>query len=157
MSNKLIIIACSNLKRTRTAKAKDYYTGPVWRVWRRYAPSKLEGTSMWALSAKHGLLHFDRWVKPYDLKLNEEMIDSLADKIRRNWRRKVKSRHPGTPYGSEFEATVIGSSAYQMLAEKAGLPVVRQISTESSDGRKSGAGILLEQVKEFAISLQGEA
>jgi hypothetical protein len=61
-------IACGAAKLPREAAAKDLYVGSLFRLARRYAEAS--GDPWWILSAKHGLLHPDEQVAPYELFLS---------------------------------------------------------------------------------------
>lgn len=63
----LIIVGCGKSKRTTASKAKDLYTGGLFRLARQYAEST--GSRWLICSAKHGLLDPEATVDPYDATL----------------------------------------------------------------------------------------
>jgi len=66
---KHILISCVSRKLDRSAKAKDLYTSPLFRMGYRYARS-LKPNNIFVLSAKHGLISSDKVIEPYNVTLN---------------------------------------------------------------------------------------
>ncbi len=64
----LYLVSCVSQKLPVSAPAKDLYTSPLFCKARSYVERK--GQPWFILSAKHGLLHPDQPVAPYDLTLN---------------------------------------------------------------------------------------
>lgn len=60
-----IIIACGSRKLPRPAKAKDIYTGALFRGARQAAEAT--GEPWFIMSAKYGLLHPDTTIEPYNM------------------------------------------------------------------------------------------
>ena len=79
----IILVGCFKGKRAHASLARDLYISRLWRSRRSYAEA--HGCPWYILSAKHGLLHPDASVEPYDLSLNE-----LAAKARREWSQRVQ-------------------------------------------------------------------
>ena len=66
----IILISCVKTKRCYAAKAKDLYGSkkhPLFKYRRKYA--ERVGCPWYVLSAKHGLLHPDEWIEPYECAL----------------------------------------------------------------------------------------
>ena len=78
----LILVGCVKSKRTYASPARDLYTSRLWSSRRSYAEA--HGCPWYILSAKHGLLHPDTSIEPYDLSLNE-----LPARMRREWSQRV--------------------------------------------------------------------
>lgn len=82
----IVFVACSGKKVNKTAKAKDLYTSPLFRlsmkVAQRYKPDEI-----FLLSAKHYLVELERELAPYDQKLErnkksrEPWIDEVVKQI----------------------------------------------------------------------------
>lgn len=66
---KVVLISCVSKKLTHTARARDIYVSPLFRLNLAYAES-LNPDAIYVLSAKHGLLPLDDEIAPYDLTLN---------------------------------------------------------------------------------------
>ena len=84
----IVLISCSKKKLPHKAKAKDLYTGSLFRLSLRYAYS-LNPRRIFVLSAKHGLVDLEQELDPYDLTLNEipasevrEWAESVLDQLR---------------------------------------------------------------------------
>lgn len=91
------LLSCVGQKRSVPAPARLLYTSPWFRKARSYAESA--GHPWFVLSAKHGLVHPDQVISPYDLTLNNMPI---AD--RRQWASKVLTQLG--PYLNGVEAVV---------------------------------------------------
>lgn len=65
----VVLVGCGKAKLGRPAKAKDLYTGSLFRKGRAYA--ERFGDEWGILSAKHDLLMPDDVVEPYDLALRD--------------------------------------------------------------------------------------
>ena len=61
-----ILIPCGGAKLDHAAPARDLYTGGLFRLARRFAEAR---GPWWILSAKHGLVHPDTELEPYNLTL----------------------------------------------------------------------------------------
>lgn len=61
-----ILIPCGNAKLAHAAPARDLYTGSLFRLARRFAEAR---GPWWILSAKHGLVHPDTVLEPYNVTL----------------------------------------------------------------------------------------
>ena len=78
------LVACGARKIDRLAPARDLYTGNLFRAASSYAAATYD--EWWILSAKHGLVHPDTPLDPYNIKLT----DLSADR-RRGWAHVVES------------------------------------------------------------------
>ena len=79
----LILVGCVKRKRSQPCPARDLYEeSPLWRRRRTYA--ERSGAPWYILSAKHGLLAPEVWIRPYDLALKD-----LKRGERRAWSRRV--------------------------------------------------------------------
>lgn len=67
--NRVVLISCVSMKQDTKAKAKDLYISPLFRMNYEYAES-LHPDAIYILSAKHGLLHPDAIIEPYNETLN---------------------------------------------------------------------------------------
>lgn len=66
----LCLLSCGKSKLPHAAKARDLYTGCLFRDALAYATHPGRFDDVRILSAKHGLLTLDQVVEPYDLKLS---------------------------------------------------------------------------------------
>ena len=65
MTKKIIVlVGCGKSKLAHAAPAKDLYTGPLFKKAMAYA--ELVGDEWYILSAKHGLIHPDVVIEPYN-------------------------------------------------------------------------------------------
>ena len=71
-SRAIYLVSCVGQKLKTPAPARDLYTS----VWFRKARSYVESTGLpWSvLSAKHGVVHPDEVIAPYDLTLNSMKV-----------------------------------------------------------------------------------
>lgn len=89
MNTTYFIIPCGAAKTTHRAKARDLYVSVHFSHVLRAAEAEAAATPnsvVLILSAKHGLLHLDAEVDPYDVKMgdaeaitSEEVADTAAD------------------------------------------------------------------------------
>ena len=77
-----MLVGCVKGKRSYASPARELYNSTLWVHRRAYA--ERAGCAWYILSAKHGLLHPDTEIEPYDLALSHL---SAAD--RREWSRRV--------------------------------------------------------------------
>jgi hypothetical protein len=64
---KVLLLSCSSSKLDHAARAFEIYQGAIFRKGLEY--SQREGLWTMILSAKLGLINWDHWVEPYDLKM----------------------------------------------------------------------------------------
>lgn len=80
---KVIFIACSSKKLSRSAKAEDLYISPLFNLSWEYA-KKLKPDNIYILSAKYGLVDPGMVLKPYNITLNNMSAKGIrvwADKV----------------------------------------------------------------------------
>lgn len=75
---RLVIMACSAMKRTSPARADELYTGVMWQTLRAHRQAPL---SLLILSAKHGLLPPDQVVAPYDQLMTPHRAQQLRLRV----------------------------------------------------------------------------
>lgn len=73
----MILVQCVNSKRDTEAPAKDLYDSTYFDVMRRYAEATQDNWRI--LSAKHGLIHPETVIEPYDeFGISDEQAASIA-------------------------------------------------------------------------------
>ena len=86
-----VFIACSSTKNNKRCKAKDMYTGDLFKKSWEYAES-LHPDKIYILSGKHHLLDPDQIIEPYNL-----YIGDLSQEDRKKWAdevyKEMKSHH----------------------------------------------------------------
>lgn len=80
-------VPCAKLKGPAAAPAKDLYVSRAFRRMRHYC--ELQGGPWFILSAKHGLVHPDMVLKPYDRTLGK-----MSKEERSDWGRMVLRQLP---------------------------------------------------------------
>lgn len=107
----IVLVGCGKGKLPHAARAKDLYTGTLFRKCRAYA--ERFGDDWGILSAKHGLLLPGDLIRPYDLALQDLSLDDLEAwvratnrEIRREWPRANFVCLAGELYGRAFTAPV---------------------------------------------------
>lgn len=73
MSTPIGLVGCASAKLSRPAPARDLYTSPLFRKASAYAEATC--VRWYVLSAKHGLIHPDEVVEPYNVKLGRATRD----------------------------------------------------------------------------------
>ena len=81
-NNRIYLVACVGQKVSAPAPAKDLYTSSWFRKARSYV--ERTGHTWFILSAKHGLVHPDQEIEPYDSTLN-----TMQAGDRREWAKGV--------------------------------------------------------------------
>ena len=94
------LVSCVGQKRSRAAPAKELYTSPWFRKARTYV--EMAGGRWFVLSAKHGLIHPDQVVEPYNLTLNDMRVTE-----RHRWAARVLT---------QLEPHLAGVNAVEFLA-----------------------------------------
>ncbi len=74
----IALVSCVKSKQSHATRAGDLYTSALFTKMRKYA--QLNASDWYILSAKHGLLHPDTVVEPYELTLN-----TCGSKERKAW------------------------------------------------------------------------
>ena len=67
--NRIVLVSCATTKLDRRAKAEDLYVSDLFRKSFAYARS-LRPAAIFILSAKHGLVHPEDVIEPYNQTLN---------------------------------------------------------------------------------------
>lgn len=70
MPRKIILISCASKKLPIRSKAKDLYISTLFDLNLKFAYS-MKPDAVYILSAKHGLLHLETEIDPYNLPLND--------------------------------------------------------------------------------------
>lgn len=70
---RILLVGCVATKRDRPMPAKDLYISDYWD--KRRAHAEASGRAWFVLSAKHGLLHPDEVIEPYDVSLEGASAD----------------------------------------------------------------------------------
>lgn len=73
----VVLIACASSKLPFAAKARDLYRSDLFQKSFAYAESR-HPDAVFILSAKHGLVHPDEVLEPYDLTLNTMSTRDIA-------------------------------------------------------------------------------
>ncbi|MET4144325.1 DUF6884 domain-containing protein [Arthrobacter sp. UYCo732] len=73
------LVGCAALKLPHTATARDLYVSQLFRKASTYAEATCD--RWYVLSAKHGLVHSDAVIEPYDLRLSR----SRTSLVNREW------------------------------------------------------------------------
>lgn len=99
------LIACCSKKRNERSLAKDLYTSTLFKLSRLYVEQ--HGLDWWILSAKHGLLHPESVIDPYNLALKDM---KKWDRLR--WIAKVQDQLK-KEVGTDVELLVLAGSLYR--------------------------------------------
>ena len=98
----MYLVACAKKKRASARRARDLYSSALFTKASELADRCAE--DWFILSAKHGLLHPERVIEPYDLTLN-----SMSAAERRAWADGVLEMLLPSMRGSEEMAILAGS------------------------------------------------
>ena len=79
----IILLSCGKSKQSCPCKAKDMYTGALFKKSLQVA-TKLHPNAIYILSAKYGVLGLNEYIEPYNLTLN-----SLTERERESWAKKA--------------------------------------------------------------------
>ena len=86
MPRKIILISCASKKLPIRSKAKDLYISTLFDLNLKFAYS-MKPDAVYILSAKHGLLHLETEIDPYNLPLND-----MTQREVKEWALKVLSQ-----------------------------------------------------------------
>ncbi len=86
MPRKIILISCASKKLPIRSKAKDLYISTLFDLNLKFAYS-MKPDAVYILSAKHGLLHLETEIDPYNLPLND-----MTQREVKEWALKVISQ-----------------------------------------------------------------
>jgi hypothetical protein len=89
MNSRLLLLSCSQRKRTDKAKlpAVERYDGPAYRLLRRYLQASDEHLDIFILSAKFGFIRYDYPIPYYDRRMTSERAKQLQPLLLRQARR----------------------------------------------------------------------
>jgi hypothetical protein len=125
------LVACSRRKADRPVPARELYVSPLFRAARAYAERRYGPERWFILSARHGLVHPDQVLAPYDLRLRQ-----LTAAEREAWGYRVAveltDRFPaGTVLwfhaGALYRTAIADVVAHQVRAPLAGLDIGQQL------------------------------
>jgi len=126
------LVACGRLKADRPLPARDLYTSPLFRAARAYAERRYGHECWLILSARHGLVHPDQILAPYQLSLRK-----LTAAEREAWGDRVAVEltdrfPPGTVLwfhaGALYRAAIAPVVAHRVRAPLAGLGIGQQLA-----------------------------
>lgn len=108
------LVACGSAKQDEPAPAKDLYSSTYFRKKRQYAT---QHCSDWRiLSAKHGLVHPDTVLEPYDASLSPRHDSYIGDDEVRHWCQQVQASLTALatelPNPAAVELIVLAGEAY---------------------------------------------
>ncbi len=111
---RLALIACGKTKTPHPAPARDLYTGNLFRAARRHVEAE-RYDAWWILSARHGLVHPDDILEPYEAQMAGRTNEEL-----RQWANIVdgafRCHRPGygqwTQAGGELQVDIYAGAAY---------------------------------------------
>lgn len=104
----IYLVSCVSQKRSIAVPARDLYTSPLFSKSRAYV--ERTGETWFILSAKHGLLHPDETVEPYDLTLKR-----MPKAERRLWADKVAQQFMPHLEGIKTVSFLAGKDYYEFL------------------------------------------
>ena len=109
---KIVFIACAAKKLKKSARAKELYISPLFKLNWQYA-NKLKPDRIYILSAKFGLVRPNAMLKPYNVTLN-----SQSAARRKTWARKVAEqlRREKINFIKDKAIFLAGSNYYRYLA-----------------------------------------
>ena len=73
---KTVLISCVSKKLDHSAKARDMYISPLFKLSLKYA-QKLNPDKIFILSAKYHLLPLDKEIEPYNVTLNNMSVNEI--------------------------------------------------------------------------------
>lgn len=77
----IVVLACGAQKLATPAAALDLYTGPLFVSARRWALSVVDRGSIFILSARHGLVHANQVLEPYNHRITSDGIAGLVNQV----------------------------------------------------------------------------
>ena len=117
-TRKIILIACSSKKLKRRARAKDLYTGPLFKLSWAYALNE-RPDKIYILSALHGLLDPETYIDPYNVALtrppnpdSSSPIKVLTAKEKKQWGNQVLAALSGVAELRSDNFTILAGKEY---------------------------------------------
>src|ERR1044072_4690567 len=104
---RIFLVSCASHKRDERSLAKELYVSPLFI--KSKALAGLEADSWYILSAKHGLLHPDAEIDPYDRTLNR-----MTRVERQQWADQVVNKLTSVSAPSD-QVTMLAGSAYREM------------------------------------------
>lgn len=127
------LVACCGQKRAGTWPARELYVSPLFRLSVAYVERRCREWHI--LSAKHGLVHPNRILEPYDLTLAEMPVKERAAWTLRVHGELATLRRRGETFlvlgGRHYVAAVIGN----VVDPLKGLQIGERLSLLSADAR----------------------
>lgn len=120
----MIVVGCGRRKQAVAAKARELYTGSLFRAARRYAEAS--GQRWVVLSAAHGVIDPDVVVRPYD-----QVLELEGDELAR-WARKAAVSIYN--HGPTSEVVILAGARYAV-------PVVAELAELGMRAREPLLGL----------------
>ena len=108
--DRLYLVSCVGKKGIRPVPAKDLYLSTWFKLARAWV--EREAAPWFILSAKHGLVHPDAVIAPYD-----ETLNKMPVAVRRDWAERVKSQLAKSVPNVE-EVVILAGRRYRENIEK---------------------------------------
>ena len=148
-----LVISCGGKKQTDDHPAYEMYTKGLWQMFRSASPSipNLD-YDVWVLSAKYGLIPYNKIISPYDkiivsdskrkLEPNERRASDVAKQIENQWKGKK-------------EVLFVGGKNYVEALEKAGFKVHQLTKLSDFPGKSTmeGSGKQRSAIKWYLTKL----
>ncbi|MBM7117611.1 DUF6884 domain-containing protein [Archangium primigenium] len=103
---RIALVGCGKAKASQATKARQLYTGPLFRASLAAAEAEFGG-DVWILSAKHGLVDLDEVLEPY-----EATLDGASPKCSSNWGLDVIRNLRDDEHNTPAHLTVYAGQAY---------------------------------------------
>lgn len=118
MSVRIGLVGCASMKLKRPAPARDLYTSPLFRKASAHAEATCD--RWYVLSAKHGLVHPDEVVEPYNVKLGRSTRDPATDAPPiHQWAQRVREQlRQEMPTDEEAHLVVLAGEQYRTILYK---------------------------------------
>ena len=104
----IVLVSCGAKKADHEVPAKDMYVGTLFKASRQYTEEILEPDQWFIISAKHGLVHPDTVIAPYNLTLK-----TMSKTDRMLWGQKVRKQLIDAGFDLQKDTfIVLAGSAY---------------------------------------------
>lgn len=133
----LVLINCSAAKLSTRARAFDLYDPSAFFRAARSAALKLNPAGWWIISARHGLVHPDTWLDPYDVRIGEPGAmdaDALALTV------------PDELLHNPAGVVALTTSAYTRAARTIWPELVAPLEHAAPEGRRNGIGWMRQRL-----------
>ena len=120
---RIALVACGASKGPARARAKDLYTGTLFRHQRAYAEKRCD--AWYILSARHGLLAPDTEIEPY-----EQSLTAMRERERDEWGHQVVARLISAWGHATITPVILAGTAYlgAIVPQLRGLPYRQDVS-----------------------------